>query len=244
MQASTSGFVAVPHKMTNEGNAQGDVVLCAVCDVHARLVEALNSALSEWGLVEVPGNLLAPRHKCDVGKQHSTECPFHGGWMEEVSYGLLTACAASGGGLPPGISTDFISERRESVEKAVSMARLERQKAATAGNPLEGQWELGAEAARILRRFFECCAPEEQESTRKRAALGQLVSLSYRIQGTPTSPAGLRRIVNSCLLAGQCGVTFMRVPERAELLRLLTQPIPDVAKWVHRLEALWRTFPI
>jgi hypothetical protein len=25
---------------------------------------------------------------------------------------------------------------------------------------------------------------------------------------------------------------------------LLTQPIVDVAKWVHRLEALWRTFPI
>ena len=85
---------------------------------------------------------------------------------------------------------------------------------------------------------------EEQEMMRKRAALGQLVSLTFRIQAAPTSPAGLHRIVNSCLLAGQCGVTFMRVPERAELLRLLTQPIVDVAKWVHRLESLWRTFPI
>ncbi len=230
--------------MTNEGNAQGGVALCAVCDVHARVVEALNSALSDWGLVEEPRNLLAPRHECDVGQQHSTDCPFYGGWMEEVSYGLLTACSASGGGLPPGIPADFVGQHRDSVEKAASVVRLERQKAGAARNPLAGQWELGAEAARILRRFFEFCAPEEQENTRKRAALGQLVSLSYRIQGTPTSPSGLRRIVNSCLLAGQCGVTFMRVPEKAELLRLLTQPIVDVAKWVHRLEALWRTFPI
>jgi hypothetical protein len=164
--------------------------------------------------------------------------------MEEVSYGLLTACSASGDGLPPGIEADFSGQPVGSVEKAVAAVRLERQKADAARHPLTGQWELGAEAARILLRFFECCAPEEQERTRKRAALGQLVSLSYRIQGTPASPAGLRRIVNSCLLAGQCGVTFMRVPERAELLRLLTQPIVDVAKWVHRLEALWRTFPI
>ncbi|HEY6923272.1 MAG TPA: hypothetical protein VI653_07385 [Steroidobacteraceae bacterium] len=164
--------------------------------------------------------------------------------MDEVSYGLLTACAMPGVGLPPGVSADFVGQQRDSVAKAASTVRLERQKVAAAGNPLKGQWELGAEAARILQRFFECCAPEEQESTRKRVALGQLVSLSYRIQGTPASPSGLRRIVNSCLLAGQCGVTFMRVPEKAELLRLLTQPIADVAKWVHRLEALWRTFPI
>jgi hypothetical protein len=230
--------------MTNEGDAQGGVALCAVCHVHARVVEALNSALSDWGLVEEPRNLLAPRHECDVGKQHSRECPFYDGWMEEVSYGLLTACSASGGGLPPGIPAEFVSRHRDSVEQAASAVRLERQKVSAARHPFAGQWELGAEAARILRRFFECCAPEEQESTRKRAALGQLVSLSYRIQDTPASPAGLRRIVNSCLLAGQCGVTFMRVPERAELLRLLTQPIVDVAKWVHRLEALWRTFPI
>jgi hypothetical protein len=230
--------------MTNEGKAQGGIALCAVCDVHARMVDALNSALSDWGLVEEPRNLLAARHECDVGKQHSSGCPFYDGWMEEVSYGLLTACSASGGGLPPGITADFVAQARDSVEKAASAVRLERQNAGAVRNPLAGQWELGAEAARTLRRFFECCAPEEQESTRKRAALGQLVALSYRIQGTPTSPAGLRRIVNSCLLAGQCGVTFMRVPERAELLRLLTQPIVDVAKWVHRLEALWRTFPI
>jgi hypothetical protein len=244
VQASRSKFVAVPHKMTNEGNAQSGIALCAVCDVHARVAEALNSALSDWGLVEEPRNLLAPRHECDVQKQHSGACPFHDGWMEEVSYGLLTACAASGGGLPPGMAADFLGQHRDCVEKAAAAVRLERQRMSAARDPLARQWELGAEAARILRRFFEFCAPEEQESTRKRAALGQLVSLSYRIQGTPASPAGLRRIVNSCLLAGQCGVTFMRVPERAELLRLLTQPIVDVAKWVHRLEALWRTFPI
>ena len=244
MQASRSRFVSVPHKMTNEGNAQGGVVLCAVCKVHARVAEALSSALSDWGLGGERHDLSAPRHECDAGRQRFTECPFYGGWMEEVSYGLLTACAASGGGLPPGIAVEFAAQQRECVERAASLVELERQKSSAVHGSLMGQWELGAEAARILRRFFECCAPEEQENTRKRAALGQLVSLSYRIQGTPTSPAGMRRIVNSCLLAGQCGVTFMRVPERAELLRLLTQPILDVAKWVHRLEALWRTFPI
>jgi hypothetical protein len=244
VQASRSTFVAVPHKMINEGNAQGGIALCAVCDVHARIVEALNSALSDWGLVDEPPDISAPRHECDAGKQHSGECPFRDGWMEEVSYGLLTACMASGDGLPPGMQADFVAGHRASIEKAVSAVRLERQKTSTARHRFAGQWELGAEAARVLRRFFECCAPEEQENTRKRAALGQLVSLSYRIQGMPTSPAGLRRIVNSCLLAGQCGVTFMRAPEKAELLRLLTQPIADVAKWVHRLEALWRTFPI
>jgi len=230
--------------MINEGNARGGSVSCAVCDVHVRIVEALNSALSDWGLAEEPRNLLAPRHECDVGKQHSGACPFHDGWMEEVSYGLLTACAPANGGLPPGMRMDFVGPQGDSLEKAASAVQLERQKTSGGPHRFAGQWELGAEAARILRRFFECCAPEEQEHTRKRAALGQLVSLSYRIQGTPTSPAGLRRIVNSCLLAGQCGVTFMRVPEKAELLRLLTQPIVDVAKWVHRLEALWRTFPI
>ncbi len=230
--------------MTNEGNAQGGVALCAVCEVHARIVEALDSALSDWGLAQEPRNLLAPRHECDVGKQHSGACPFYDGWMEEVSYGLLTACSASGPGLPPGVTADFSGQHPDRVEKAAAAVQLERQKTSPARNSLVGQWELGAEAARVSRRFFECCAPEEEESTRKRAALGQVVSLSYRIQGTPASPAGLRRIVNSCLLAGQCGVTFMRAPEKAELLRLLTQPIVDVAKWVHRLEALWRTFPI
>lgn len=230
--------------MANEGNAQSGIVLCAVCDVHARIVEALNSVLSDWGLAEEPRNLSAPRHECDGGKQHSSECPFYDGWMEEVSYGLLTACSASGPGLPFGFVADFAGQYPDRVEKAAAAVRLERQRMSAASNSLVGQWELGAEAARVLRRFFECCAPEEVESTRKRAAFGQLVSLSYRIQSTPASPAGLRRIVNSCLLAGQCGVTFMRVPEKAELLRLLTQPIVDVAKWVHRLEALWRTFPI
>jgi hypothetical protein len=144
--------------MTNEGKAQGGIALCAVCDVQARMVEALNSALSDWGLVEEPRNLLAPRHECDVGKQHSSGCPFYDGWMEEVSYGLLTACSASGGGLPPGITADFVAQARDCVEKAASAVRLQRQNTGAVRNPLAGQWELGAEAARTLRRFFECCA--------------------------------------------------------------------------------------
>jgi len=164
--------------------------------------------------------------------------------MDEVAYVLLNSCAATGSGLPPGMQADFDSQQRALLETAIAMVRLARQKAADTRHPLRAQWELGAETARILRRFYECCAPEEQEATRQRVALAQLVGLTYRILGTPTTPAGLRRIVNSCLLAGQCGVTFMRIPERAELLRLLTQPIVDVAKWVGRLESLWRTFPI
>jgi hypothetical protein len=228
--------------MNNDGDAQRASTLCAVCEVHSHVVEALNPALAAWGLADEPRVISAPRHECDAIKQHPRNCPFADGWMEEVSYSLLLACAPSGRGLPPGMNAQFIDQYSDSIEKAVSSLQLERQKAND--SPFRAQWELGAEAARILRRFFESCAPEEQEATRKRAALGQLLSLSFRIQGTPTSPAGLHRIVNSCLLAGQCGVTFMRVPERAELLRLLTQPIVDVAKWVHRLESLWRTFPI
>lgn len=228
--------------MHNDGEAGRVTTLCVVCDIHSHVVEALNPALSDWGLAEEPHTLSAPRHECNAPKPTSQDCPFVYGWMEEVAYSLLEACTATGCGLPPGMSADFIPPHRDSIERAAALVRLERQK--SGGSPRAAQWELGAEAARVLRRFFESCAPEEQEATRKRVALGQLVSLSFRIQGTPASPAGLRRIVNSCLLAGQCGVTFMRVPERAELLRLLTQPIVDVAKWVHRLEALWRTFPI
>jgi hypothetical protein len=228
--------------MNNDGDAQRVNTLCAVCEVHSNVVEALNSALVEWGLADEPRTILAPRHECGAGQQLHQGCPFVDGWMEEVSYSLLMACSTSGCGLPPGMSSKWIGNCSDSIEKAVSLVQLERQKGGD--SRFRAQWELGAEAARILRRFFESCAPVEQEVTRKRAALGQLVSLSFRIQGTPTSPAGLNRIVNSCLLAAQCGVTFMRAPERAELLRLLTQPIVDVAKWVHRLESLWRTFPI
>jgi hypothetical protein len=228
--------------MNNDGDAERAATLCAVCEVHSHVVAALNSTLAEWGLADEPREISAPRHECDAIEQHRRHCPFVDGWMEEVSYSLLLACTASGCGLPPGMNAQFVGEHSDLIEKAISLVELER--LAPRDGLSRAQGELGAEAARVLRHFFESCAPEEQAQMRKRAALAQLVSLSFRIQVTPMSPAGLHRIVNSCLLAGQCGVTFMRVPERAELLRLLTQPIVDVAKWVHRLESLWRTFPI
>jgi len=220
------------------------VALCAVCEVHSRVVEALTVTLADWGLADEPRRLLAPRHECGVLAPRRADCPFVDGWMDEVAYALLDSCTATGGGLPPGMKADFDRQQRQLLETAVGMARLARQQAADARHPLRAQWELGAETARILQRFYESCAPEEQAATRKRVALSQLIGLTYRISGTPTTAAGLRRIVNSCLLAGQCGLTFMRVPERSELLRLLTQPIVDVARWVGRLESLWRTFPI
>lgn len=228
--------------MNNDGDAQRVSTLCAVCEVHSHVVEALNPALADWGLADEPRTISAPRHECAAIQQRRRNCPFVDGWMEELAYALLLACTSSGHGLPPGMNAQFVGQHSDSIEKAVSLVQLERHGASN--SPFRAQWELGAEAARVLRRFFESCAPEEQETMRKRAALGLLVSLSFRIRAAPTSRAGLHRIVNSCLLAGQCGVTFMRVPERAELLRLLTQPIVDVAKWVHRLESLWRTFPI
>ena len=228
--------------MNNDGDAQRASTLCAVCEVHSHVVAALHPALADWGLADEPRTISAPRHECAAIQQRRQSCPFGNGWMEEVAYGLLLACTTSGCGLPPGMNAQFIGQHSDAIDKAVALVQLERH--AAGNSPFRAQWELGAEAARIVRRFFESCAPEEQETMRKRAALGQLLSLSFRVQATPMSPAGLHRIVNSCLLAGQCGVTFMRVPERAELLRLLTQPIVDVAKWVHRLESLWRTFPI
>jgi hypothetical protein len=244
VQASRSSFFALTQKMNNEGSARSGVTLCAVCEVHSRVVEALTVTLADWGLADEPRTLLAPHHDCGANPARRADCPFIDGWMDEVAYALLNSCTAAGSGPPPGLQVDFDNQQRALLETAAAIVRQARQKAAETRNPLRAQWELGAETARILQRFYESCAPEEQEVTRKRVALAQLVGLTYRIVGTPTTSAGLRRIVNSCLLAGQCGVTFMRIPERAELLRLLTQPIVDVAKWVGRLESLWRTFPI
>jgi hypothetical protein len=233
----------LPHKMNYHGTAQG--TNCAVCQAHTQIVAALRPMLSDWGMGGESREIPAPRHECDAYKQRQPDCPFEDGWMDEVAYGLLLCCAGEGDGLPPGVPADFTSLHQELFQQALDILKRERASLiAPPRNPRSAQWELGTETARVLRRFFEACVPEEHESVRKRVAFGQLVSLSFRIQESPTTPAGLRRIVNSCLLAGQCGVTFMRVPEKGELLRLLTQPILDVAKWVHRLESLWRTFPI
>jgi len=163
-----------------------------------------------------------------------SDCPFFEGWMDEVAFGLFNAYVVPG-----------CSERAEIAQVADNL-RKERY---SGGQP-EGQgfitreWGLGREAASVLMRFFESCATYDREETRKRAALAQLTGLSFRIQAATASPPGLRRIVNSCLLAGQCSLSFMRTPERGELLRLLTQPIVDINEWITRLESLWRHFPI
>ncbi len=106
------------------------------------------------------------------------------------------------------------------------------------------QWELGAQAARVLGRFLASCTTYEDADKPQRAALVQLVSLSFRIQAAASSSEELRRVVNGCLLAGQSALSHMKSPEKAALLQLLTQPVPDLAVWSYKLESLCRTFPV
>lgn len=163
-----------------------------------------------------------------------SDCPFFEGWMDEVAFGLFSVYVAPGW------------RERPEIAQAADDLRKERYLGAQPGERglITRQWALGREAAGVLMRFFEGCAAYDREETRRRAALAQLTGLSFRIQTATSSRPGLRRIVNSCLLAGQCSLSFMRASERGELLRLLTQPIVDINEWITRLESLWRHFPI
>jgi hypothetical protein len=170
--------------------------------------------------------------------------PFFEGWMDEVAYALFNTRVVSD--LSEAPATGFLRKYAQQIVAAVADFRNERYEAGVEGNPhpFARQWELGAQAARILWRFLETCAAYEQEETRRRAALAQLVSLSYRIQGATTSADTLRRIVNGCLLAGQAALCSMRGEQRARLLHLLTQPIPESTVWIYEIESLCRTFPV
>ncbi len=175
----------------------------------------------------------------------STEdSPFFEGWMDEVAYALFRARAVSDAA--DGAATGFVGRHALQIVTAAANFRRDRYEVRReAGpHPFTRQWELGATAARILLRFFQTCAAYEQEERRERAALAQLVSLSYRIQGATPSPDMLIRIVNGCLLAGQSALSFMRGEQRGRLLRLLTQPIQESTVWIYEIESLCRTFPL
>lgn len=170
--------------------------------------------------------------------------PFFEGWMDEVAYKLFNARVVPDS--PDAPAAGFVREYAQQIVTAASNFRRDRYEVRVEANLhlLARQWELGAQAARLLWLFFETCAAYEQEETRRRAALAQLVSLSYRIQGATTSQEMLRRIVNGCLLAGQAALSFMRGDQRARLLQLLTQPIPESTVWIYEIESLCRTFPV
>ncbi len=180
------------------------------------------------------------------------DCPFTEGWMDEVAYGLFTArvLAAPARGVstaePESQETHWV--RANLGEMGRLAADLRRDRYGTgqgAARPLfVRQWELGAQAARVLRRFLASCTSYELDEKRNLAGLAQLAGLSFRIQGATSSPDDLRRVVNGCLLAGQTALSFMKIPEKARLLQLLTQPIPDIAVWNYQVEALCRTFPV
>jgi hypothetical protein len=176
------------------------------------------------------------------------DCPFFEGWMDEVAHGLFKTWVVSESS--SDVNAPFVLKHAQQFAQAAANFRRNRFAVSSDIGPesnvhlLARQWELGAQAARVLERFFETCAAYEQEETRGRAALAQLVSLSYRIQGVTTAPEELRRIVNGCLLAAQSALIFMRAPQRARLLHLLTQPIVDGAVWIYEVESLCRTFPV
>jgi hypothetical protein len=172
------------------------------------------------------------------------DCLFFEGWMDEVAHGLFEAHVVSESANVP--DAGFVRRYAQQIAHAATSYRRNRYEMGLEDNPhqLARQWGLGAESARVLRRFFETGAAYEQEKTRRRASLAQLVNLSYRIQGATTSPEELRRIVDGCLLAGQSALSFMRAAQRARLLHLLTQPIPDSTVWIYEIESLCRTFPV
>jgi hypothetical protein len=213
------------------------------------------------------------------------DCPFYGGWMEEVAYALFSTRVVGSSyvgpdAMPPSpspvvvtasdegseaddrlwvrahlgemarVATDFRRDRygtgadgrRQPVPAGDSLAN--RSVGRPMGHLFAQQWELGAQAGRVLWRFLASCTSYELVEKRNRAALGQLVSLSFRIQSAAPSPDELRRVVNGCLLAGQTALSFMKNPDKARFLQLLTQPIPDIAVWSYKLEALCRTFPV
>jgi hypothetical protein len=167
------------------------------------------------------------------------DCPFFEGWMDEVAFGLFNARVVS-----ESIDAPFapVSE----LARVAADYRRDRYGTDSHGkcHLFARQWGLGAQAARVLARFLASCTSYEEEEKRRRTALMQLVSLSFRIQGATSSPDELRRVVDDCLLAGQSALSFMKTPEKALLLQMLTQPIPDLALWSYKLEALCRTFPV
>jgi hypothetical protein len=178
------------------------------------------------------------------------DCPFFEGWMDEVAYGLFHARVVSGpGGTASSVETEPQSEQDAWVrahldQMAHVAADFRRDRFGTGEALFARQWELGAQAARVLRRFLASCTSYDQEEKRNQTALIQMIGLSFRIQGASGTQDELRRVVNGCLLAGQTALSYMKNPERARLLQLLTQPIPDIAVWSYKLESLCRTFPV
>ncbi len=172
------------------------------------------------------------------------DCPFFEGWMDEVAHRLFNARVASESPALP--ATGFVRAHAHQIAQAAASFRHDRYQIGSEANPqlLARQWSLGVQAARVLWRFFEANAGYDQEQRRSRAALAQLVGLSYRIQGATTSPEALRRVVNGCLLAGQSALSFLHGDQKARLLQLLTQPIPDSTVWIYEMESLCRTFPV
>lgn len=163
-------------------------------------------------------------------------CPFFEGWMDEVSYKIFEADMVSGW-LGRTRST-FLNAHREAFVQAASDFRRERYGTGPATNRrlLAAQWNLGAEAARTLLRFFESASPQDEEETVRRVALSQLLTLSFRIQRATATPHDLDRVVSGCLLAGSVGLTADDLNARASLLNLLTEPITAFSTWIEELE--------
>jgi hypothetical protein len=177
------------------------------------------------------------------------DCPFFGGWMDEVAYGLFNARVVAppfGAPRPQSEPDAWIAAHLSEMARVATEFRRDRYGTGPDGKRYlyARQWDLGAQAARVLRRFLASCTSYEDEPKRNRIALIQLTALSFRIQAAAASAEELRRVVNGCLLAGQAGLSHMKNPERARLLQLLTQPIPDIAVWSYKLESLCRTFPV
>jgi hypothetical protein len=165
-------------------------------------------------------------------------CPFFEGWMDEVAHGVFEADLISGW-LGASASV-FVTAHRQEIIDAASDFRRDRYGRGPGANPrrLAAQWQLGAEAARVVRQFLERVSPEVDEGSRRRLSLAQMLTLSFRIQRLSTTPPDLDRMVNALMASASLLLSQNKGVQRALLLDMLTRPIKNKVRWIKGLEKL------
>lgn len=172
-----------------------------------------------------------PRQACRAS------CAFFEGWMDKVAYWLLetdqiapwSQCRSA-----------FVSQHRDEILQAASAYRQDRYGIGPGSNRLSmaSQWDLGVETARTVRQFLEATSPQIEERVRRRISLGQLVTLSFRIQKAGQRPQDLDAMLNALMLASSVQLDSGNTQSRFRLVELLTTPIHNEAIWINELKRL------
>ena len=169
-----------------------------------------------------------------------TSCPFFEGWMDKVAYWLLEADQMSPWSEAESV---FVTQHRDEILQAAGAYRQQRYGIGPGLNRLSvvPQWELGVETARTVRQFLEITSPQVDEGVRRRIALGQLVTLSFRIQRAGQMPRELDTMLNALMLATSLQLEGGSLRDRARLVGLLTSSIIDKDIWIKELQKLSRS---